>query len=109
MAARRRRYYGRARTRTRTVYRKARRGYRKRKGLLTGNMGNILIGAGAGAFEPMIPQFLGKWTTPLVFGGLGYYFKKPVLLGIAGYKIGQMFSFGGGGTKAGSKVKGFFE
>jgi len=82
--------------RTRTVTRKVRRGYRKRRGFLTGNIGNIVIGAGFGAISPMIPQFLGGFTTPLVAGGLGYYFKKPALMGIAGYELGKAISpFGG--------------
>lgn len=86
-----RRKYGRART----VYRAARRGYSKRKGLLSGNTGNIVIGAGAGFLSGMIPQFLGGWTNPLVFGGLGYVLKKPALLTIAGYEAGKNLSSGG--------------
>ena len=91
----RRRYRYRPRTRTRTVYRKVRGGYRKRKGFLTGQMGNFVIGAGAGIVEPMIPQFIGKWTNPAVFGALGYYFKKPALMSIAGYQLGKAITGGG--------------
>ena len=44
----------------------------------------------------MIPQFLGRYTTPAVALGAGWYFKKPELLGIAGYEIGKMISPVGG-------------
>lgn len=97
----RRRRYG----RVRTVYSRARRGYSRRKGLLSGNTGNIVIGAVAGAASPMIPQFLGGWTNPLVFGGLGYFLKKPALLTIAGYEAGKNLTsgglLGGGGDSSG--------
>ena len=97
----------RRRSYTRTIYKKARRGYRKRKGFLTGNMGNIIIGAGYGAIEPMIPQFLGGWTSPLVAGAVGWYFKKPALMGIAGYQVGQLISpFGNGSQMGGFKGQG---
>lgn len=83
------------RSRTRVVYSKARRFYGKRKGLLGGSMGNIVIGAVAGAVSPMIPQFLGTWTNPLAFGVAGYVFKKPGLLTIAGYEAGKSLLSGG--------------
>lgn len=86
---------GRGRRATRYVTRTARRGYRKRKGLLTGNTGNMIIGAGAGFISPYIPRVLGGWTLPIVFGGAGYFFKKPALLSIAGYEAGKMLSAGG--------------
>lgn len=92
----------RRKTRTRTVYRKAKRGYRARKGLLSGNTGNIVIGAAAGFVSPYIPRVLGGWTLPIVFGVGGYYFKKPALLSIAGYEAGRMISAGGLGNILGS-------
>ena len=91
----------RRRSYTRTVYRKARSGYRRRKGFLTGNMGNVIVGAGFGAISPMIPQFLGGFTNPAVAFGLGYYFKKPALMGIAGYELGKAFSPLGNGSVGG--------
>lgn len=89
------------RRRTRTVYRTVRRGYRRRKGLISGSLGNILWGGVAGFASGMIPQFIGKWTNPVVFGAAGYFFKKPALLGAAGYALGQSLS-GGGYFAAGS-------
>jgi len=99
-----------ARRRTRArryVARKARSGYRKRKGLLSGNTGNIIIGAGAGFASPYIPRILGPWTLPVVFGVAGYVAKKPALLSIAGYELGKTISssgiiggLGGGGGGA---------
>jgi len=86
----RRRYYAPART--------IRRGYRSRKGLLSGNIGNVVWGAAAGFVDPMIPNFIGKWTKPVVFGAAGYLLKKPALLSIAGYKLGQTFTSGAGGN-----------
>ncbi len=80
---------------TRYVTRKAKSGYRKRKGLLTGNTGNMIIGAGAGFASPYIPKVLGVWTLPVVYGGAGYIFKKPALLSIAGYELGKTLSTGG--------------
>ena len=84
-----------ARRVTRYVTRKAKGGYRKRKGLLTGNTGNMIIGAGAGFASPYIPRILGVWSLPVVFGGAGYIFKKPALLSIAGYELGKTLSTGG--------------
>jgi len=89
------------RARTRTVYRKAKRGYRARKGLIGGELKNVAWGAGAGMVAPYIPRVVGKWTLPLAFGVAGYLLKKPVLLGIAGYEIGRGFSLGGNGSGAG--------
>lgn len=90
-----------ARRKTRTVYRTVRKGYRARKGLLTGSLGNILWGGVAGYASSMIPQFIGKWTNPVVFGAAGYLLKKPALLGVAGYAAGQALA-GGAVFKAGS-------
>jgi len=90
----------------RRVYTRARRGYRRRKGFLTGNIGNIVIGAGAGVASNMIPQFIGQYTNPAVFAVAGYYFKKPALMGIAGYELGKMFSPFGNGAGAGFKGQG---
>lgn len=88
----------------RYVTRKAKGGYRKRKGLLSGNTGNMIIGAGAGFASPYIPRVLGVWTLPVVFGGAGYLFKKPALLSIAGYEAGKALSttFLGGGNGGGA-------
>lgn len=86
------------RSRTRVVYSRAKRFYGKRKGLLGGSMGNIVLGAVAGAVSPMIPQFLGTWTNPAAFGIAGYVFKKPGLLTIAGYEAGKSLLSGGLGN-----------
>ena len=84
-----------ARRATRYVTRKARSGYRKRKGLLSGNSGNIIIGAAAGFASPYIPRILGVYTLPVVYGVAGYVAKKPALLSIAGYELGKTLSTGG--------------
>jgi len=93
--ARRRRSY-------RRYYAKARRAYRSRKGLLSGSIGNVVIGAAAGAISPMIPQFLGQWTNPVAFGIAGYFFKKPALMSIAGYELGKSLMGGGQASNGGS-------
>ena len=96
------------RTRTRTVYRtRAKRAYRKGKTLLSGNTGNIIYGAAAGAASGFIPQVLGQWTNPAVFGVAGYVMKKPALLGIAGYELGKTLMGNVGGNGGGNG--GFFE
>lgn len=101
----------RKRAAVRYVTRKAKGGYRKRRGLLTGNTGNMIIGAGAGFASPYIPRVLGVWTLPVVFGGAGYIFKKPALLSIAGYELGKTIStsgliggLGGGGNGGASQI-----
>jgi hypothetical protein len=93
MAARRR--ARRARRAVRYVGRSARRGVRRRKGLLSGNTGNIIIGAAAGFASPYIPRVLGIWTLPVVYGVAGYVAKKPALLSIAGYELGKTISASG--------------
>ena len=93
--ARRRRYYPRTRTRTRYV---RTRGRSRKKSFLSGKVGNLVIGAGAGALGGMVPQFIGQYTNPIVFGGLGWYFNKPALLGIAGYELGKGLTGGFGGN-----------
>jgi hypothetical protein len=96
--ARRRRTY----PRTRTVYRKARRAYRSRKSFLGGSMKHIVWGAGAGVASNFIPQFFGKWTNPVVFGGAGILLKKPDLVTVAGYELGKgLLGSIGAGTGAG--------
>lgn len=94
------------RSRTRYVYTKAKKFYGKRKGLLGGSMGNIVLGAVAGAVSPMIPQFLGTWTNPAAFGIAGYVFKKPGLLTIAGYEAGKSLLSGGLGNIFGNNQGG---
>lgn len=95
----------------RYVARAARRGYRKRKGLLSGNTGNMIIGAAAGFASPYIPRIIGPWTLPVVFGAAGYFMKKPALLSIAGYELGKTIStsgiiggLGGGGNGGASQI-----
>jgi hypothetical protein len=93
--------------RTRTRYRtRVKKVYSRRKGLLSGNMNNIIWGAAGGFVSGMIPQFLGKWTNPVAFGAAGWLLKKPAFLSIAGYEIGKAFS-GGSIFKGGSG--GFWE
>lgn len=84
-----------AKGKVRYVTRKVKAGVKRRKGLLSGNLMNVAIGAGAGFVSPYIPRVLGKWTLPLAFGAAGYLFKKPALLSVAGYELGRSFTFGG--------------
>jgi len=86
------------RRRTRTVTRYVRRGVRRRRGLLSGKMGNIAIGAIAGIAGDMIPPILGNFTKPVVFGAGGYILKKPALFTLAGYELGRTLNpFGNSG------------
>jgi lysine/ornithine N-monooxygenase len=84
--------------RTRRAYAYAKKGYRSRKGLLSGSAGNIIIGAGAGFLSPMIPEFLGGWTKPLIFGAGGYLLKKPALLTSRDMRPEKIFLAEGSGT-----------
>lgn len=118
MSALQKKYFGKRTKRKRTVvkvarYRRARRYYagakrfyRGRKGLLGGSMGNVVLGAVAGAVSPMIPQFVGTWTNPIAFGVAGYVFKKPGLLTIAGYEAGKSLMSGGIGNIFGNNQGG---
>lgn len=96
-----------ARRRTRTRYRtRVKRVYSRSKGILGGaKLQNAMWGAGAGFIDPMIPEFLGKWTKPLVYGAGSIILKKPQLMTIAGFKLGQAFT----GTTAGNNGAGFWE
>ena len=94
----------RRRSYTRRVYTKARRSYRRRKGLLSGNMGNVVVGAVAGAVGDYIPPLIGVYTKPVAFAVGGYLLKKPALLSIAGYEAGKIAGsmfLGGGGMPGG--------
>jgi len=90
-----------ARRRTRTVYRRARRAYTRRRSMVSGPVGNVLIGAGAGLVSPYIPNVLGQWTKPILFAGAGYVFKKPALMAIGGYELGRSFTLGNAGAGGG--------
>jgi len=92
--------------RARRYYAGAKRFYRGRKGLLGGSMGNVVVGAIAGAVSPMIPQFIGSFTNPVAFGVAGYVLKKPALLTVAGYEAGKMLISGGIGNIFGSNQGG---
>jgi len=85
-----------ARRRTRTRYRtRVKRVYSRRKGLFSkSKLMNVAWGAGAGFVDPMIPNFLGKWTKPLIYGAGGVILNKPALLTVAGYKLGEAFTVG---------------
>jgi len=84
----------RRRSNRRTFTGYARRGYSRRKGLLSGNVGNMIIGAVAGAASNYIPPVLGGFTKPVAFGAAGYLLKKPALFTIAGYEAGKMLASG---------------
>lgn len=102
MAARRRRRF----TRTRTVYRRAKRGYIRRKGLISGNLSKAAWGGGAAFARQFIPDNLpivGKFGKASAFAAAGYFLKKPDLFTIAGYEAGlAIFTNGGLGTAGSS-------
>jgi len=52
-------------------------------------------GGGAGAISPYVPQVVGKWTNPILFGGASILLKKPQLMTIAGYQAGQALMMNG--------------
>lgn len=85
-----------AKRKTRYVTRYVRRGYRKRKGIFAGKMGNVLLGVIAGFGQRYIPQFLGKWTNPAVFIGAGYVANKSQLITIGAYELGRSLAGNGG-------------
>ena len=95
-------------TRTRTVYRRAKRSYRRRKGLLSGTLGYIVLGAAAGFATKFIPPVIGKYTAPAILGAAGYFFKKPALMAIAGYQAGSILAGGGNPGNPGSHTS-FYE
>jgi len=96
----------RRKTRTRTIYRRAKRTYSRGKSLMGGKTGDLIYGAVAGAASPFIPQVLGGWTNAVAFGAAGYFMKKKALMGIAGYEIGRnLIGMYGGGSAGGD---GFF-
>lgn len=97
----------------RYITKKAKSGYRKRKGMLSGQKGNMIIGGVAGFASPYIPRFIGPWTLPVAFGVVGYIAKKPVLMTLAAYELGKILSTGGllsglgglgGGNGGGSQI-----
>ena len=63
----------------------------------------------AGFASGMIPDVIGKYTKPVVFGAAGYLLKKPALFGIAGYELGKSFAQGGLGSITSGGGNGFWE
>ncbi len=96
----------------RYVTRKVKSGVKRRKGMLSGQKGNMVIGGVAGFASPYIPRLLGPWTLPIVFGAAGYIAKKPVLMTLAAYELGRTLSasgligglVGGGNGGGGSQI-----
>jgi len=91
----------RRRTYTRRVYSRAKRGYRRRKGLLSGNVGQMAYGAIGGIVGDMIPPVIGGWTKPLAFGAIGYLTKKSPFFVMAGYEAGKMLNPFGNSSNGG--------
>jgi len=89
------------RRKTRTVTRYVKRATRRRKGLLTGNVGNIAYGAIGGIVGDMIPPIIGGWTKPVAFGAIGYLLKKPAFFTMAGYEAGKMLNPFGNSSSGG--------
>ena len=75
------------RYRTRTVYRTVR---SKAGSLLSGDIGNIIAGAVAGAGVGFMPDdMLGGWGDVAVLGALGWFMKNRTLTTLAGFFAGQ--------------------
>jgi len=54
----------------------------------------MLLGVGLGYGSKFIPQYLGKWTNPAVFMGLGFVTKKQELMTIGAYELGKQLQGG---------------
>ena len=95
MARRKTRY----RTRTRTVYRRARGGGGKAK--------QIIDGVLAGAVGSYAGNFLGGFGEPAAYIGIGWFRKNSTLSTLGGVQLGAMLGsmLGGGGSGNG----GFFQ
>ena len=91
--ARRRRSY----PRTRTVYRTARKTYRRAKSsAIGGKFKPAIAGAICGAGPNLAKGFLGQWATPVVAGAVGYFMNDKTSMWFAGYSAGGMIGNGNG-------------
>lgn len=81
-------------TKWRTRYAKAKRRYPKAAGI-GGKLKPAINGAICGAGGQFLTPWLGKWSQPVVCGGVGYFLHDKTAMFFAGYTAGQMI---GGST-----------
>lgn len=88
--------------RTRTVYRKAKRSYRRASGG-AGGFKPIVDGVLAGAGGQVASKYIGAWGQPAAILGVGYFMKNNTLKTIGGMQIGAMLGgmFAGNGGLGG--------
>ena len=85
------------RARTRTVYRRARKTYRRAKSSgIGGKFKPAIAGAIVGAGSGFASGILGQWATPVVAGGVGYLMNDKTRMWFAGYTAGGMIGGGNG-------------
>jgi len=88
--------------RTRTVYRTAKRTYRRaRSSSFGGKFKPAIAGAICGAAPSYVAPFLGAWASPVVCGAVGYFMNDRTAMFMAGYGAGGMISGGNGGVQLG--------
>ena len=92
-----------AKRKTRTVYRKAKRVYRRASG---GGFKPVIDGAIAGAAGNVASKFLGSYGMPAAAIGIGIWRKNSTLKTIGGLELGAMLSqnipfLGNGGGNTG--------
>jgi len=95
------------RTKTRTVYRKAK-SYARRISGGGRKFGDAITGAVAGGLGVLVGQrFLGNWGQPASDLAVGYFGKNDTLMTLGGRSIGAMLASGSGlGGAGGSAVAG---
>lgn len=87
----------RRRGRVRTVYRRAKKTYRRaRASGIGGKFKPAIAGAICGAGSSFVTPYLGKWATPAVAGAVGYFMNDKTSMWFAGYSAGGMIGGGNG-------------
>ena len=90
------------RGRTRTVYRRAKRTYRRAKASgIGGKFKPAIAGAICGAAPNFAKPILGEWATPVVAGAVGYFLNDKTSMWFAGYSAGGMIGGGNGAALGG--------
>ena len=87
--------------RTRTVYRTAKRTYRRAASGIGGKFKPAIAGAICGAAPAYVSPFLGAWASPVVCGAVGYFMNDKTAMFMAGYGAGGMLAGGGGSPQLG--------
>jgi len=92
---------GRIRTRTRTIYKRAR---SSRAGGFAGKFKPAIAGAMCSAGGNLASGFLGEWGHPVACGAVGYLMHDKTAMFMAGYAAGGML-MGNGGFSIGGGVR----